>query len=91
MPVVELTPAAITIRAAENSTLLAVPYEALQEQIEEDFGFAARFYRGIAILLLERFERLVQYFLRPQRGQIPPLQMCRSFLENSVTATLTGC
>lgn len=74
MPVVELTPAAMTVRAAENSTLLGVPYEALQEQIEEDFGFAARFYRGIAILLLERFGRLVQYFLRPQRGQIPPLQ-----------------
>lgn len=74
MPVVELTPAAMNVRASENSALLAVPYKALQEQIEEDFGFAARFYRGIAILLSERFERLIQHFLRRQRGQLPPLQ-----------------
>lgn len=74
MPVVELTPAAMTIRAAENSALLAVPYDALKEQIEEDFGFAARFYRAIAILLSERFGRLIEYVLRPKRGQIPPLQ-----------------
>ncbi|WP_066384626.1 MULTISPECIES: cyclic nucleotide-binding domain-containing protein [unclassified Anabaena] len=74
MPVVELTPATMTVRAAENSTVLAIPYEALQEQIEADFGFAARFYRGIAILLSERFGRLIQQFLRQQKGQIPPLQ-----------------
>jgi bacteriocin-type transport-associated protein len=73
MPVVELTPA-MTVKAAEDADLLAVPYEALRERIEEDFGFASRFYRAIAILLSERFERLVQYFLRPQMGQVAPLQ-----------------
>lgn len=73
MPVVELTPG-MTVRAAEDSDLLAVPYEALSARIAEDFGFAARFYRAIAILLSERFERLVQYILRPQMGQIAPLQ-----------------
>jgi bacteriocin-type transport-associated protein len=74
MPFVELTPATMTVRAAENSALLAVPYQAIAEQLEADFSFASRFYRGIAILLLERFGRLVQYFLRRQKGQIPPLQ-----------------
>ncbi|MBW4641613.1 MAG: cyclic nucleotide-binding domain-containing protein [Goleter apudmare HA4340-LM2] len=74
MPVVELTPAALTIKATENSALLAVPYEALTEKIEEDFGFASRFYRAIATLLSERFWRLVQHFLRPKTGQLPPLQ-----------------
>lgn len=74
MPVVELTPAAMTVRAVENSALLAVPYELLQEQLEADLGFAARFYRGIAVLLSERFGRLIQHFLRHQKGQIPPLQ-----------------
>jgi bacteriocin-type transport-associated protein len=64
----------MTVRAAENSALLAVPYQAIAEQLEADFSFASRFYRGIAILLLERFGRLVQYFLRRQKGQIPPLQ-----------------
>ena len=74
MPVVELTPAAMTVRAKETSALLAVPYERLTEQIEADLDFAARFYRAIAILLSERFGRLVQYILRPKRSQIPPLQ-----------------
>jgi bacteriocin-type transport-associated protein len=74
MPVVELTPAAMTVRAAENSSLLAVPYDLLQEQIEADWGFASRFYRGIAIVLSDRFGRLIQHFLNHQKGQIPPLQ-----------------
>ncbi len=74
MPAVELTAAAMTIRATEDSTVLAVPEAVLQAQITEDIGFAARVYRAVAMLLLERFSRLVQYFLRPKMGQVPPLQ-----------------
>ena len=74
IPAVESTAAVMTIKATENSDVLAVPYESLREQIAADFGFAARFYRAIAMLLLERFSRLVQYFLRPKMGQTPPLQ-----------------
>jgi bacteriocin-type transport-associated protein len=74
MPAVELTAAVMTIRATEDSTVLAVAHEALRDRIAEDFGFAARFYRAIAMLLLERFSRLVQYFLRPKMGQAQPLQ-----------------
>ncbi|MEH1782268.1 MAG: cyclic nucleotide-binding domain-containing protein [Nostoc sp.] len=74
LPVVELTPAIVSVRASENTSLLAVPYEILQEQIKEDVSFASRFYRGIAVLLSERFERIIQYFLRHQKGQISPIQ-----------------
>jgi bacteriocin-type transport-associated protein len=74
MPAVELNAAAMTIKATANSTVLAVPYAALQAQITEDVGFAARFYRAVAMLLLERFSRLVQYLLRPKMAQSPPLQ-----------------
>jgi bacteriocin-type transport-associated protein len=74
IPAVELTPAMMTIRATENSTVLAVAAAALRAKIAEDIGFAARFYRAIAMLLLERFSRLVRYFLRPKMGQAPPLQ-----------------
>ncbi len=74
IPAVELTATAMTIRATENSMLLVVASEALRSKIAEDVGFAARFYRAIAMLLLERFSRLVQYFLRPKMGQAPPLQ-----------------
>ncbi|MDH6059592.1 cyclic nucleotide-binding domain-containing protein [Chrysosporum bergii ANA360D] len=71
---VELTPAKMTIRATENSSLLAIPHPLLQQQITQDLGFASRFYRGIATLLSERFGRLVQYFLRQHKKQIPPLE-----------------
>ncbi len=74
IPAVELTATAITIRAAKNSTLLAVGCDALRTKIEADVGFAARFYRAISMLLLDRFSRLVQYFLRPKMGQAQPLQ-----------------
>lgn len=74
LPAVELTPALMSVRAAENTSLLTVPYEVIQEQIKEDFGFASRFYRGIAVLLSDRFERIIQYFLRYQKRQISPIQ-----------------
>lgn len=74
IPAVELTAAVMTIRATENSTVLAVDRAALRAKIAEDIGFAARFYRAIAMLLLERFSRLVRYFLRPKMGQAQPLQ-----------------
>lgn len=74
MPVVELTPAVMTVKATENSSVLAIPYELLQDQLQEDWAFASRFYRGIAVLLADRFGRLIQHFLNHQKGQIPPLQ-----------------
>jgi bacteriocin-type transport-associated protein len=74
IPAVELTATVMTIRATQNSTVLAVAYETLSAKIAADVGFAARFYRAIAMLLLERFSRLVQYFLRPKMGQAQPLQ-----------------
>lgn len=74
MPTVELTPAAMTVKATENSSLLAIPYELLQDQLQEDWAFASRFYRGIAVSLSDRFGGLIQHFLKHQKGQIPPLQ-----------------
>ncbi|MFM7364836.1 MAG: cyclic nucleotide-binding domain-containing protein [Cuspidothrix sp.] len=74
MPVVELTPATMTVKATENSSVLAIPYELLQDQLQEDWGFASRFYRGIAVSLSDRFGRLIQHFLKHQKGQIAPLQ-----------------
>ncbi|MBD2131929.1 cyclic nucleotide-binding domain-containing protein [Sphaerospermopsis sp. FACHB-1094] len=70
----EITPGIMTVKARQNSDLLAISSAKLQEKIADDFGFAARFYRGIATLLSERWRQLVQNFLRQQKGQIPPLE-----------------
>ena len=67
------TPSAITVKAEENSVVLAIPSNKLLENFRQDTGFANRFYRAIAILLLDRFERLVKTFKRRQNLKIPPL------------------
>ncbi|ARV58814.1 bacteriocin-type transport-associated protein [Nostocales cyanobacterium HT-58-2] len=68
------SPSAITVKAEENSVVLALPSEKLLAILRQDVGFANRFYRAIAILLLDRFERLVKKFTHRQNLQIPPLQ-----------------
>jgi CRP-like cAMP-binding protein len=74
MTFLDITPAANTIKATEESVVLAIPSEELLEKLLQDFGFASRFYRAIAMLLLERFQSLVQLYLKRRLGQIAPLQ-----------------
>lgn len=74
MSFLDVSPSATTVRAAENSLVLAIPAGELKMKISEDFGFASRFYRFIAILLHNRFGNLVKLFLRRKEGQIPPLK-----------------
>lgn len=62
-----------TIEAAVRGVVLVVPRQELQTKLR-DLPFAARFYRAIALLLLNRFNKLVKVFLRRPRGQIAPLQ-----------------
>ena len=63
-----------TIEAAARGLVLVVPRKELQIKLRQDLSFAARFYRAIALLLLNRFNKLVKVFLRRPRGQIAPLQ-----------------
>lgn len=65
---------AITVKAIENSVVLALPQKKLLEKLGRDLEFACRFYHAIAILLLDRFERLIKKFTRRQNLKIPPLQ-----------------
>jgi bacteriocin-type transport-associated protein len=51
-----------TVDAAENSLVLAVPRSRLAEKLNQDQGFAARFYHAITLLLAERLqERLTRH------------------------------
>ena len=47
------TPTA-TVAAAENSLILAIAKDDLDRKLEQDAGFAARLYRGFALLSLKR-------------------------------------
>ncbi|MGK7876548.1 MAG: cyclic nucleotide-binding domain-containing protein [Xenococcaceae cyanobacterium] len=74
MAFLDINPSASTVKALENSVLLAVPRQELLEKLWQDLGFASRFYRAISILLLDRFQRLVKLYLRRKMWQIAPLQ-----------------
>ncbi|MDJ0690278.1 MAG: cyclic nucleotide-binding domain-containing protein [Xenococcaceae cyanobacterium MO_188.B32] len=74
MSFLDISPAATTFTAVRDSTVLAIPSQKLRSQIGQDLGFASRFYRAIALLLGERFQRLVSLYLHRRLGQINPLQ-----------------
>lgn len=74
MSFLDLSPAANRFTATENSLVLGIESEKLRNKLQQDLGFAARFYRAIAILLTERFEHLVNLYLRNSLGKLNPLQ-----------------
>jgi bacteriocin-type transport-associated protein len=74
MSFLNLSPSITTVKAIEDSVVLALPRQELLTRLQEDLEFASRFYRAIAILLLDRFERLIKQFIRRQNLEIPPLQ-----------------
>ena len=43
-----------TVRARENALVLAIPRDRIKAKLLEDSGFAARFYKAIAIFLSDR-------------------------------------
>lgn len=69
-----MIPSAITVKAIENSVVLAFPYQKLLARLNQNSEFASRFYHAIAILLLNRFEHLVKKFTQNRNLKIPPLQ-----------------
>ena len=48
---------AATVAAMADSTLFAIPQEALRSKLKTDTGFAARFYRALCIFLANRLSR----------------------------------
>lgn len=69
-----LSPATTTVKATEKSTVLVLPRQKLLGRLRQDADFACRFYRAIAILQQNRFDRLIQQFIRRQNLKISPLQ-----------------
>lgn len=51
---VDSRPPTASVVAEDESIVLAVPQRALREQLKRDQGFAARFYRALAIFLANR-------------------------------------
>ena len=56
---VDSRPPTATVRASEEGLVLSVPRRALVEKLERDRGFAARFYRSLAVFLADRLRDTV--------------------------------
>ena len=59
MSLINLRPPATTVTAIESSQILSIPLLQLEAKLESDVGFAARFYRAIAILLSDKLETII--------------------------------
>lgn len=51
MSFVDARPPSATVRGFEDSTVFAIPKTTLSDKLDRDLGFAARFYRALAIYL----------------------------------------
>lgn len=56
---VDSRPPSATVTAITETILLAIPKQQLLAKLEQDVGFAARFYRAIAIFLADRLRNTV--------------------------------
>jgi len=59
---VDLRPPSATVRVTKNALLLAIPRDVLNAKLQSDEGFAARFYRALAVFLAYRLRDTVAQF-----------------------------
>ncbi|MFK7941646.1 MAG: cyclic nucleotide-binding domain-containing protein [Paracoccaceae bacterium] len=59
MSFVEKQPPSATVSASESARVLAVPQHALIARFRTDQGFAARFYRALAVFLSDRLRTMM--------------------------------
>ena len=57
MSFVDGLPPSATVRAQGDAVVLAIPREALESRLRENQGFAARFYKALAMLLAYRLRQ----------------------------------
>lgn len=67
IPFVNVHPIATTVRAAEKSLVMSISRQQLAAKLQQDVGFASRFYRAIAIMLSDRISQLGRSKLVPDQ------------------------
>lgn len=70
-----------TVRAREKTLVLAVPQQLLQEKLDQDSQFSARFYRAIAILLYDRQREI--------SAKLPKAFVAQSLFQKSIFAVFS--
>lgn len=73
IPFINVRAAATTVEAIEKSVVISISRQQLRAKLQQDIGFASRFYRAIAILLSDRITQL-------GRNKLVPGQTLRDML-----------
>jgi CRP-like cAMP-binding protein len=60
MSLIDSSPTAASVLAKQDSWVLAVPKQLLADKLKQDIGFAARFYRALAVFLADRMRNTIQ-------------------------------
>jgi len=60
MSFIDSRPPSASIMVEEDAMVLALPQDVINEKLEQDVGFAARFYRALATFLSDRMRGTVQ-------------------------------
>ncbi len=63
-----------TIKSVGNSLVVSLPVNQLATKLQQDVGFAARFYRAIAIMFSDRLQSIIKRFGRNNIAQGQPLK-----------------
>jgi bacteriocin-type transport-associated protein len=58
-PFIDATPPSMTVRAVEDAIVLSIPRWRLAAKLLHDLGFAARFYRVLAVLLADKQQGII--------------------------------
>ena len=62
MSFVDTRPPSATVTAKDDSVLLAIPREELEDKLSDDRDFAARFYKALAVYLSQQVRRDLKLF-----------------------------
>ncbi|HEY9647241.1 MAG TPA: cyclic nucleotide-binding domain-containing protein [Chroococcidiopsis sp.] len=63
----EFSPAPVTVRAVSESLVLSIPRSQLVTKLQQDMGFASRFYRVLATQLAENWQTVIGLMGCPQQ------------------------
>ncbi|NJL23463.1 MAG: cyclic nucleotide-binding domain-containing protein [Leptolyngbyaceae cyanobacterium SM1_3_5] len=71
----EFSPAVVTVRAVQESLVLSIPRSQLSMKLQQDMGFASRFYRVLATQLAETWQKAIGLLGCPQQMYHPQKEM----------------
>ncbi|BAZ52085.1 cyclic nucleotide-binding protein [Nostoc sp. NIES-4103] len=74
IPFVSNRPTASTVKAAEKSLVMSISQQQLATKLQQDVGFASRFYRAIAIMLADRIQTTVNQLGHSNLAQGQPVK-----------------